>query len=168
MVALVVLLAGAGGCGESQDYEVPNALCGKKVDSGALRPLLPSGERIDVKPGLDKDWTQTCRVSVDKELALYINDARTSGDIDAMTFARQPHRQLKNPRKADIGDDGVLADNGAYIVNRCTYQGKKSSYILEIRLLGSRAKGSDSLRPKIQRFAESYLPAGAKAMGCGK
>ncbi|MEV0276642.1 hypothetical protein AB0I22_09715 [Streptomyces sp. NPDC050610] len=166
-LTLAVLLAGAGGCGESRGYDVPKALCGKKVDSELLKPLLPPGERIDARQGMDKDWTETCRVSVDKELVLYIDDARSSGHIDAMAFAKEPYRQLKNLHKTGIGDDGVLADNGAYVVNRCAYRGKQASYILEIRVSGPRAESSDSLRPEIQRFAESYLPVGAKAMGCG-
>ncbi|MEV0262771.1 hypothetical protein AB0I49_15715 [Streptomyces sp. NPDC050617] len=167
-LAMIVVLAGAGGCGESEGYAVPESLCGKKVAPQLLRPLLPAGERIDVRQGLEDDWSETCRVSVDKELVLYIEDARAPGAIDATTYAWQPLRQLKNLHKADIGDDGMLANNGAYVVNRCTYRGKKSSYVLEIHVFGSLVKSSDSLRAKIQRFAKSYLPVGSEAMGCGK
>ncbi|MEV7421982.1 hypothetical protein [Streptomyces sp. NPDC091212] len=85
---------------------------------------------ITVSPSLEDGEIGSCHVSVDGSLAPYIKDARSSGAIDAMEFAMQPHRQLKNPERMKTGKDGDLADNGTYIVDPRVFEGKKINYIL--------------------------------------
>ncbi|MFE7118090.1 hypothetical protein ACFU99_22000, partial [Streptomyces sp. NPDC057654] len=59
-------------------------------------------------------------------------------------------------------------DSTVLSVNSCRHQGKKTFYILDISLGNTKPTQHAPLRTKLARFAESYLPVGSKAMGCGK
>ncbi len=109
-----------------------------------------------------------CELSVDGSPALRIDEIRQQAAVDAAAFAKSHPGRFANPEKAPFGDDSVTADNTVLSVNSCPRQGKKLFYILDISLEHTKPGQGAPSRTKLARFAESYLPAGAKAMGCGK
>ncbi|RLU99303.1 hypothetical protein CTZ27_15280 [Streptomyces griseocarneus] len=141
-----------------------------KVDPDLVKPLLTTGEKFRYFDSGGGQAVRLCQFYVGSEEILDISNTRSLAKHDAMSDARMSIYGLENIERASIGDDGVLADNGAYIVNGCTYQGKKMSYVLYFRVLQTREDSFPAkhvkLRPEVLRFAKAYLPGGAKVMGC--
>ncbi|MCC3771075.1 hypothetical protein [Streptomyces sp. UNOC14_S4] len=170
--ALLVLTA----CGGSKGHDgaIPESLCDVKVEPDLVKPLLPTGKKFHYFDSGDGKENRLCQLYVGGEKVFDIDNTRSLVKRDAMTYAHMSLYGLENTERAAIGDDGVLADNGAYIVNSCTYQGKKMSYVLYIHVSqtkedyyeGLYAGKHLKLRPEVLRFAKAYLPGGAKVMGC--
>ncbi|MEV0276643.1 hypothetical protein AB0I22_09720 [Streptomyces sp. NPDC050610] len=164
----VALLSGAAACGDSQSYAVPDTVCGKEVDAKLLGKLLPSGKELKAdSKSLGADEA-TCELSVDGSPALHIDEVRQQAAIDATAFAKNHPGRFAHPEKSPFGDDSVTADRTILSVNSCPHQGEKSFYILDVSLENTKAAQNAPLPTKLARFAESYLPVGAKTMGCGE
>ncbi|MEV0262772.1 hypothetical protein AB0I49_15720 [Streptomyces sp. NPDC050617] len=161
------LLSGAVACGGSQSYAVPDTVCGKKVDAKLLGELLPSGESLKANSKNLGANESVCELSVDGTPTLHIDEIKQQAAVNAAAFAKSHPGRFANPEKARFGDDSVSADSAVLSVNSCPHQGKKSFYILDISLENTKPAQNAPLRTKLARFAASYLPVGAEAMGCG-
>ncbi|MCG3041187.1 hypothetical protein L7D48_11550 [Streptomyces sp. S1A] len=166
MLSAVVLVASLSACIGSEGYTVPEEICGRKIDPGLVRPLLPEGEKFEAEMTPIGDDTTRCLLSVDGRTELGIREYRDGGELDAMKFAAENPSRFVNPRKASFGADTVVSDGMALSVNPCTYQGKKGHYILDVSVERFDVSEPDGWREELERFAEAYLPVGMEETGC--
>ncbi|MYW47983.1 hypothetical protein [Streptomyces sp. SID161] len=93
------------GCSESdakQEYDVPRALCGVRLDPDVVSPLLPAGRTIRVGETRPVSSRQNCRVDVDGHWAMMLNLEWWDEDVSSTLVASG------NPRleKAELASDG--------------------------------------------------------------
>ncbi|URN12602.1 hypothetical protein LUW77_15855 [Streptomyces radiopugnans] len=145
---------------------MPEEICGRKMDPGVVRALLPEGERFEAEMTPIGDNMTRCMLSVDGQRELGIREYRDGGDFDAMEFAVDNPGRFRNPEKAAFGADTVVSDGTVLSVNPCTYQGEKVHYVLEISVERFDVSEPDGWRAELERFAEAYLPVGMAETGC--
>ncbi|WP_093656970.1 hypothetical protein [Streptomyces radiopugnans] len=145
---------------------MPEEICGRKIDPGFVRALLPEGERFEAEMTPIGDNMTRCMLSVDGQRELGIREYRDGGDFDAMEFAAERPRRFRNPEKASFGADTVVSDGKVLSLNPCTYQEERVVYILDITVNRFDADSSDGWREELERFAEAYLPVGMAETGC--
>ncbi|MEU9014137.1 hypothetical protein AB0D12_31090 [Streptomyces sp. NPDC048479] len=160
------LLAALAGCGESRDYAVPNKACGVSVDAGLLAPLLPKGDKLQVKDTDQGSESPRCRLLVDNRLAVDLRGDVVPADTDPIQANSQGLARLGNPAKADIGDDARIADRGAMSVGACTYKGVRRKLAVEVELKGEVPDDTQERRRMLSDFLKSYLPEALQAQGC--
>ncbi|MFP8906854.1 hypothetical protein [Streptomyces atacamensis] len=161
-----VLVASLSGCGGAADYTVPEEICGRKIDPGLVRPLLPEGEEFEAEKRSIGDDTMRCLLFVDRRRELTIREYPDGGEVDAMKFAVENPGRFRNPKKVSFGADTVVSDGMVLSVNPCTYQGEKGHYILDIYVERFDVSEPDGWREELERFAEAYLPVGMEETGC--
>ncbi|WP_329404039.1 hypothetical protein [Streptomyces melanogenes] len=146
------------GCSSSDDYTVPDALCGVTVGSEPLAPLLPDGEK------------SVCSVSVDKKQAVYVTDGVTDAETDPVAVQRDALARMGNPQKAAVGDDARIADQGGVAVGVCTYQGRRQKFVTLVDLTSNHPvpKRTADRRKALESFLRAYLPKAMEAKGCRK
>ncbi|MFI1170364.1 hypothetical protein [Streptomyces melanogenes] len=169
-LVLTATLCVLAGCSSSDDYTVPDALCGVTVGSEPLAPLLPDGEKLDQSTKTLNAESSTCSVSVDKKQAVYVTDDVTDADTDPVAVQRDALARMGNPQKAAVGDDARIADQGGVAVGVCTYQGGRHKFVTLVDLTADHPvpKGTADRRKALESFLRAYLPKAMEAKGCRK
>ncbi|MYS09246.1 hypothetical protein GTW71_23045 [Streptomyces sp. SID6041] len=145
---------------------MPDEVCGISVGADALRPLLPSGERLDAEPVDLGKGSSLCKVSVDKKLALYLKADLVPSDTDAAQVRKRELERYGNPATIDVGDQGRVADRGALAAAGCRHQGEDRKVIVEAHVPGDLPKDVPQRRESLSRFIGIYLPAVQKSLDC--
>lgn len=166
MGALMMLLVGTSSCAESKAYDIPEALCGRAIESTDLKPLLPGGGKVEGKQQDTDEISSSCSVSVDQKVVLMIIEYRDQNAFDMIKHAME-RQSRRNPEKSKVAENSVISDGNFLSMSPCRARGQKSNYILDISMA---APPSDTkkLRKELEKFAASYLPEGLKEMGCVK
>jgi hypothetical protein len=89
LTTLTLAITGCGGDEQKREYAIPSTLCGTTVDSDALTPFLPAGQKITVK---DKSYSgaKGCQVAVDSKLIFTTSQVwLEEGNTTAFVAARQ-------------------------------------------------------------------------------
>ncbi|MCI0386122.1 hypothetical protein [Streptomyces sp. CNQ085] len=159
-------MASLSACGGSEGYTVPEEICGRKIEPGLLRPLLPEGEKFEAETRSIGDDTMRCLLFVDGRREVTIREYPDGGELDAMKFAAENPGRFANPKKASFGADTVVSDGMVLSVNPCTYQERRGHYILDVSVERFDVSEPDGWRAELERFAEAYLPVGMEETGC--
>ncbi|MFJ8824353.1 hypothetical protein ACIREE_21520 [Streptomyces sp. NPDC102467] len=86
-------------------YTVPDSLCGTKVSSGSLKPLLPTGKKISAQPTSAVN-VERCRLQVDGETAFSSSVEKRSSDVSAQDAAKSA---------LGVEPTDSVADNGRFV-----------------------------------------------------
>ncbi|MGW5344177.1 hypothetical protein [Streptomyces sp. NPDC004050] len=156
----LLLLAGAAGCTQGQDYAVPGDVCGVEVRSALLKPLLPPGGSFKQGDTLDRGGDITgCGMEVDKRRELTFQASLVAADVDPLQVKSRNLLGAGNPRKADMGTDARIA------YSACTYKGEPHRYVVEVWVQKA-PTDVNQRREDLARFIAAYLPAAQKTAGC--
>ncbi|MER8042152.1 hypothetical protein [Streptomyces sp. NPDC094032] len=164
-VAGLALLTAAG-CTQPPSYAVPGEVCGIAVSPDVLRPLLPDGEKVAADPVDLGKGSSRCKVSVDGELALYLQTDLATPETDPAQVRRRELERYGHPAPIDVGDQGRVADSGALASATCRHQGTDRKVIVEAQLPGDPPKDVAQRRKDLTAFIGAYLPAVQKSLGC--
>ncbi|MEU8942607.1 hypothetical protein OHU17_05990 [Streptomyces goshikiensis] len=163
---VVLLLAGAAGCAQGQEYAVPGDVCGVEVQPALLKPLLPPGESFNQSKTHEGGGDITgCAMEVDKRRELTFQASLVAADVNPLEVKSTNLLRAGNPQKADIGSDARIADNAAMAYSACTYKGEPRRYVVELWAQKPSADVNER-RKDLARFITAYLPAAQKAAGC--
>ncbi|MTE19107.1 hypothetical protein F0L17_08190 [Streptomyces sp. TRM43335] len=97
-------------CSESQDYPVPQEVCGTAVEGSPTVPLLPPGESIDEEYRVREAGSETCWITVDRRRVMILCKDRHPDEVDPLKLAHGVVHQLANPEAVDPGDRAALGD----------------------------------------------------------
>lgn len=167
------LLLGVPGCAQSQDYASPEKICGTKVDPDAIAPLLPKGTEVRSRQNASSREGATCTVEVVREdgakytqVMRIRRDAVPGGD-DPLKVKEKRLDAYGDPRPADIGAEGRIADKGALAVKPCPRRGAETTFALQIDLYTATPAKVTERRTALKRFARGHFPLAFKDQGCG-
>ncbi|RSS84284.1 hypothetical protein [Streptomyces sp. WAC06614] len=164
----LVLLAGAAGCAQGQDYAVPGDVCGVEVRPALLKPLLPPGGSFKQGDTSERGGDITgCGMEVDKRRELTFQASLVAANVDPLQVKSRNLLSAGNPQKADIGTDARIADSAAMAYSACTYKGEPHRYVVEVWVRKAPTDVNER-REDLARFIAAYLPAAQKAAGCAR
>ncbi|MEU8518253.1 hypothetical protein [Streptomyces sp. NPDC048577] len=166
LAAAGLALLTAAGCSQPSSYAMPDQVCGISVGTDALRPLLPSGERLGAEPVDLGGGSSVCKVSVDKKPALYLKADLVPSDTDPVQVRRRELDRYGHPAAIDVGDQGRVADSGALAADHCRRQGEDRKVVVEAHVPGDLSEDVPQRREDLSRFIGTYLPAVQKSLGC--
>ncbi|WLW53906.1 hypothetical protein [Streptomyces sp. YU58] len=159
----------AVGCGGSEGYAVPDRVCGVPVDADTLSPLLPDGEKLTENHRDKGPGSESCRVTVDDTLVLYLAGDITDRGTDAVSLADRGLRRLGEPALVQgVGDRAAVADGGAKAMASCTYEGEPRQFVGLVQLESDAPVPAETAerRDALLAFLKSWFPAAGKAQGC--
>ncbi|MEV3861044.1 hypothetical protein AB0J38_42885 [Streptomyces sp. NPDC050095] len=115
-----LLAVSATACSSSspeREYAVPDNLCGAKVPTSSLEPLLPTGKKLSAQPTSAVD-VDRCRLQVDGETAFSSSVEKRASDISAQDVAKSA---MGVEPTDSVADDGrfVYAKTGAVGKVKC-------------------------------------------------
>lgn len=84
---LTASIAACSSPSPEREYAVPNSLCGTKVPTASLEPLLPPGKKIAAQPTSAVD-IERCRLQVDGETAFSSSVEKRATDVSAQDVAK--------------------------------------------------------------------------------
>ncbi|MBN3930700.1 hypothetical protein IQ279_13835 [Streptomyces verrucosisporus] len=160
------MLATVTACSESQDYAVPQAVCGTAVKDSLTAPLLPPGESVEEEYRVREARSKTCWITVDRRRAMILRKDRHPDEVDPLKLAHGVVHRLANPEAVDLGARAALGDDGALVTDDCVYEGEKQYFTLEIVLDEKKPENVAERRRQLMGFARAYLPEAAAGMGC--
>jgi hypothetical protein len=171
LCALMVLVSGlsllAVSCGESSDEEVPQAICGTRIDPDLTRPLLTSSEDLHESSKVDRAEATSgpCTVLSEEDAVLEFHFywAANAPNLELMARDKQP-LGVTEVRNGAVVNGMLIGDNGAIATSPCrTQTGKHFTLALQVSELGVADR---SLRKPIENFMRSYFPATLKTLHC--
>ncbi|MGW7362996.1 hypothetical protein ACWGI8_06085 [Streptomyces sp. NPDC054841] len=168
-VLLASLIACSGSPFNEAD-EVPDTICGTKIDPDLTQPLLEPGEiSEDNRVDWDTGWYAPCVIAVDGKPALYFTfswHTGTAGDLLKSAAKNVAGGPLDGATHVDLGfSDSVVANHGAIATTRCKSE-KADNFTL--RMFVSRASSNKpDLRPTIEKFMRTYMTETVKTLKCG-
>jgi hypothetical protein len=165
----VAIATSLAACGTADKAEVPQALCGTPISPKLSAPLLGSGAV--------REWTSAsfrepasaawCVIYVDRRevFQLWFSSAG-GGRPDLMALARSgPSIGLFDPHPVQgIGEQAVLANDGAIASTPCRDSGGADSFLLALKMAEGPMK-PDRERD-VERFMRAYMPATVKSLNC--
>jgi hypothetical protein len=160
------VLATVTACSESQDYTVPQTVCGTSVEDSLTAPLLPPGESVDEEYRVREAGSETCWISVDRRRAMILRKDRHPDEVDPLKLAHGVVHSLSNPEAADLGNRAALGDDGVLVTGDCVYEGENQHFTLEVVLDEKTPEDVAERRRQLTDFARAYLPEAAAGMGC--
>lgn len=166
LLAGVVITGVAAGCSDSREYAVPDRVCEAPVNSDLLAPLLPNGDAFEQSRYDFSEESWSCRLYVDKSLALYVKGDVVPADLDPIKVSEEGLVRMGHPEEVDIGDDARIADGGALAVVACPRPDDERKFVMLIESKGDTPKDTSERRRALSRFLESYLPQVLKTQGC--
>nr|WP_245600704.1 hypothetical protein [Streptomyces sulphureus] len=169
-------MAAGTGCGIS-GVEVPDKVCGAKVDPGLLENLLPAdGEyketHNDTLPGYHG---HECIAKTGKGHEIRIRDELAPDGIDPLKALDSTVKHLENPEMISIGHKAAVGDTGIITHAHCKFRPKSAAkieegeYVVIVKLWHDEVvveKATDKYRKDLVRFAKNYFPNAMKARGC--
>ncbi|MFG2141419.1 hypothetical protein [Streptomyces sp. NPDC048650] len=90
------------------------------------------------------------------------------GNVDPFEVNENALIGYGNPRKADIGNDAMVADQGAIATLDCPRKGQDMKFVLEMHLSEKTPKDVSERRKALERFMRSHLPDARKDQGCSR
>ncbi|WP_146046259.1 hypothetical protein [Streptomyces cahuitamycinicus] len=89
LTTLTLAITGCGRAEQKREYAIPRTLCGTTVNSDALAPFLPTGQKIRVKDN-SYSGAKGCEVIVDRKLIFTTSQVwLDEGNTTAFVAARQ-------------------------------------------------------------------------------
>ncbi|MFI9818238.1 hypothetical protein [Saccharothrix variisporea] len=146
---------------------MPDQVCGVKVDSGVLSPLLPKGKQLGQSRQDKGPGSVSCRVTVDDSLVLYLAQDLTDPGTDAMES--RGLQRMGDPADVEgVGDRAAVADRGAKAVVECTHEGRPRLFVGLVQLERAEPVPADTRerRDAVLAFLKSWFPAAVSGLGC--
>ncbi|MFD9096099.1 hypothetical protein [Streptomyces collinus] len=156
---LVGLATSCSSSSATQEYAVPDDVCGTKVTSGLLAPLLPAGKKISARP-TSAVGTKRCRLLVDGEIAFSSSVEKraanaTASDVASSAYGVDP---------TDTGSDGgrvIYSKTGAVDLVNCPASASAESTLWATVRTSHEVKAS-----AMRAFIEGYATALAMSDAC--
>ncbi|MGW6141048.1 hypothetical protein [Streptomyces sp. NPDC055140] len=150
-----------------QNPEIPESICGTRVDQNLTEPLLRATGKVSEwhTAGWGDRETNWCIVRVGKKESLRLKFAWHSDTVDPMKSA-SPNENvtgLQDPVQMQLADNAALGDDGAIATTRCQTK-PNNHFTLALKL--NHRDGVPRLRRDIEQFMRAYMPATMKAVGC--
>ncbi|MEW1720766.1 hypothetical protein [Streptomyces sp. NPDC093109] len=153
-------LMSSAACSSAQiEYEIPGVICNVKVDKKITSRILPPGKEIAERSGALKKSPSSCKVGVDKKLALFISVYQAQQYYDPMD-PLQSHGFENRAQMQDLpfGWTGALGDNDSTIISKCSTD---LPYVLTEVSVKVGDSDTSQRRKDIQNFA-THFTKGAK------
>ncbi|MFF9621703.1 hypothetical protein [Streptomyces griseosporeus] len=167
MILIFGLSILAVSCGESSDEEVPQAICGTRIDPDLTRPLLTSNEDLHESNKVDRAEATSGPCTVlskeDAVLEFHFYWAADAPNLELMARNKEP-LGVTEVRNGAVIKGMLIGDNGAIATSPCrTQTGEHFTLALQV----SQLRVADrSLRKSIENFMRSYFPATLKTLDC--
>ncbi|MET8577531.1 hypothetical protein [Streptomyces sp. NPDC005012] len=164
----IAILASLNACDAAKE-DVPQSLCGTPISPGLSTPLLGGGGSV-------REWKSAgfrepasaawCLISVDDKEVVQLWFSAGGGKPDLMKLARSgPTIGLFEPHPVKgIGDDAVLANDGAISIASCRDTGGAESFLLALKMADGPMK--PGRERDVERFMRAYMPATVKSLNC--
>ncbi|MCF6526400.1 hypothetical protein [Streptomyces sp. JJ36] len=164
--AALTLAVAVAGCGEKQEYAVPEKVCGVPLEEGTVALLLPEGEHLAERGTPLPAHHDYCRLLVDRGRALTVTFSPTRtlhdpmGDRSAYAFTRRAEM-----RDLPLPGEGALGDDSAVVAARC---GGSGPGYLTIDFYADKDVVRDTARRRaaLREFALAYTSGARKKAGC--
>ncbi|MFC4507941.1 MULTISPECIES: hypothetical protein [Streptomyces] len=153
LTTLVFLVTGCSDDGEKREYTVPDTLCGTAVDSEALAPFLPGGNKITVR---DRSYSGSrgCEVIVDDKLIvttsqMWMEENRTTSFVAARQSLDTLDKSAEDGRFVYSGNEafGKTLD--------CVDTKYKQELYTVIQADGTKNRDAEAMKRLILSFTES-------------
>jgi hypothetical protein len=148
--------------------QVPRSLCRTPVSPELSAPLLGSGvvsewTSASFREPASSSW---CVVHVDRKEVLQLWFSAGGGKPDLGKLAMNgPTIGLFDPHPVEgIGEQAVVANNGAMASTPCRDSGGADSFLLAVKLTKSPMK--PGRERDVERFMRAYMPATVKSLNC--
>lgn len=167
VVLAVALSTLTPSCGNSSDVEVPQAICGTRIDPDLTRPLLTSKDDLRESSRVDRAEATSGPCTVlskdDPVLEFHFYWADDAPDLERLARNNEP-LGVTEVRNGTVVKGMLIGDNGAIATSPCrTQTGKHFTLALQV----SELRADDrSRRTVIEDFMRSYFPATLKTMHC--
>ncbi|MFF9603065.1 hypothetical protein ACF1GY_12340 [Streptomyces sp. NPDC014684] len=168
-VVLALLVVGVGCQSSSRDEQVPESLCGTKVDRGLTEALLqPDGRvternEVDLRNPQPSSW---CQAFVDGKGVLSLRFAWHPDAVDPFDIASSGDSvsRIGQPARVKAAYETTVGNNGAVATARC--RTRIGSYFTLSALLADSDPVDRSHRADIENFMRAYFPATLATLGC--
>lgn len=158
----------ATACGRSEGEQLPEALCGTKVDRALLRPLLTSTDDLAEVNQLDRSEaiSAPCTLYSDGKpvlrLHFYYSDAAPG--LAGRSEFDPIFEDVSQWRPVNIAEEAIVGRNGAIVSGPCIV-GRNTHLIVELHLPEVRIT-DERRRKDIDKFMRVYFPATVKTLSC--
>ncbi|MDG9716965.1 hypothetical protein [Streptomyces sp. DH24] len=166
--AVLAVCLAVTSCNGSSDEEIPQSMCGTRVDRDLARPLITSTDDLDEYSRVDRQEaiSAPCALLSGGDPVLEFHFSWTP---DAPGFAERDQfdpvfNDVAEWKVADLGEESVVGNNGAIVSTPCkTTRGEHFT----LKLHMPRVKITDrSHRQDIIAFMRDYFPATVKTLHC--
>ncbi|MDH6224654.1 MULTISPECIES: hypothetical protein [Streptomyces] len=167
----IALLGSLSACAEPETTKVPRSLCGTRISAKLSTPLLGDGGAVRewTSPGFREPASAAwCVIFVDRTEVFQLWFSAGGGKPNLMTLARSgPTIGLFDPRPVrGIGDQAVVANNGAIASTRCLDSAGADNFTLALKMAEGPMK--PHRERDVERFMRAYMPATVKSLNCLK
>ncbi|MGV9695250.1 hypothetical protein ACWDTR_05805 [Streptomyces sp. NPDC003470] len=155
-------------CGPKGD-DLPQALCGTRIDPGLTRALLPTTRDVHEVSRVDRGEAVSapCTILSGNSTVLGFQFYWNTDTPKLMQRSRfdPALADFSEPRSADFAQEALIANNGASATTRCAVRDTKY-FTLHLYLPRQNPTVPDH-RKDIENFMRVYFPATVKTLRCG-
>ncbi|WP_329258821.1 hypothetical protein OG223_38120 [Streptomyces sp. NBC_01478] len=156
---LVVATASCSSPSPTREYALPKDLCGTKISSATLEPVLPPGKKISAQP-TSAVGVQRCRLQVDGKTVLSVSTEKRAADTSARDVATSAIGVDPNDSSADNGQL-IYSKTGAVAKVGCPASASSESSVWATARATHASAASD-----MRRLVEQYAATVAKTAVC--
>lgn len=162
------VVAFAVSCDDPADYEIPQAICGTRVDTSVSRPVVTSDEDLHEFNRVDRSEaiTAPCVLLSGPDPVLDFGFSWDTHETDLMYLAQGTGSvsHVTNPRSIDFTYKTIVGTDGAISIAPC--KTKRGNYFT-LTLQAPQIPLTDQTHRKdIEKFMRAYFPATLKTLGC--
>jgi hypothetical protein len=158
----------ATGCGRSDGDQIPEALCGTRIDRELLRSVLTSTGDLTEYNRLDpsEEISAPCTLLSGGEriLELHFYYSTASPGFAGRSKYDSVFRDISQWKSVSIADEAIVGNNGAIVSGPCII-GRNTELIIEMRMPEVNIM-DESHRKDIEKFMRAYFPATVKTLDC--
>ncbi|WP_077796761.1 hypothetical protein [Streptomyces sp. JHA26] len=165
--ALAIVLVTTG-CDRSDGDQIPELLCGTRIDRELFRSVLTStgdlteSNRLDPSEGISAPCTLFSSGKRILELHFYYSTA--SPEFAGRSKYDPVFRDISQWKSVNIADEAIVGNNGAIVSGSCVV-GRNTDLIIEMRMPEVNIM-DESHRKDIEKFMRAYFPATVKTLHC--
>ncbi|MHB9858682.1 hypothetical protein [Streptomyces sp. YIM S03343] len=156
---LLGLLTSCSSSSSSREYAVPKDLCGTKISSSLLEPLLPPGKKISAQP-TSAVGVERCRLVVDGDMAFSSSVEQRGTRVSARDMAESAYGVAPGDASAN-GGRFIYSVTGAVGLVECPDHAS-ADHSVWVTARTTRASEASDMR----KFIEQYAAAVAETDAC--
>ncbi|MFB9461657.1 hypothetical protein [Streptomyces cinereospinus] len=155
-------------CGRSGEDQIPEVVCGTRIDQTLLRPVLTAMEDLQESSRVDRTAAVSAPCTLysagDRILELHFYWSTAAPHFAERSEFDPVFEDLPGWRAVSIGEEGIVGNTGAMVSGPCVV-GRNTHFILKLSLPEVNIM-DESRRQDIEKFMRAYFPATVATLSC--